>query len=65
MLRTRMKRLAQKTELEIQRLAAIEAAVAALGDEDLLDFADIFATGDPTPLRAMAEEQMRRRGIGL
>jgi hypothetical protein len=56
---------ATRTELDLQRLVAIEAAVAALGDEDLLDFADIFARGDPTPLRAMAEEQMRRRGISL
>lgn len=65
MLKTRMKRLATQTELDLRRLAAIEAAVAALGDEDLLDFADIFARGDPTPLRAMAEEQMRKRGISL
>lgn len=65
MLKTCMKRLATQTELDLQRLAAIEAAVAALGDEDLLDFADIFVGGDPTPLRAMAEEQMRRRGISL
>lgn len=65
MLKTRMKRLATQTELDLQRLAAIEAAVAALGDEDLLDFADIFIRGDPTPLRAIAEEQMRRRGISL
>ncbi len=65
MLKTRMKRLATQTELDLRRLAAIEAAVAALGDEDLLDFADIFVGGDPTPLRAMAEEQMRRRGISL
>ncbi len=65
MLKTRMKRLATQTELDLRRLAAIEAAVAALGDEDLLDFADIFARGDPTPLHAMAEEQMRRRGISL
>ncbi|WP_433910848.1 hypothetical protein [Sphingomonas yabuuchiae] len=65
MLKTRMKRLATQTELDLRRLAAIEAAVAALGDEDLLDFADIFIRGDPTPLRAIAEEQMRRRGISL
>ncbi len=65
MLKTRMKRLATQTELDLRRLAAIEAAVAALGDDDLLDFADIFIRGDPTPLRAIAEEQMRRRGISL
>ncbi|MBB6504593.1 hypothetical protein F4693_001566 [Sphingomonas endophytica] len=60
-----MKRLAIQAELDLQRLAAIEAAVVALSDEDLLDFADIFIGGDPTPLRAMAEEQMRKRGISL
>ncbi|MFD1035474.1 hypothetical protein ACFQ15_12485 [Sphingomonas hankookensis] len=65
MLKTRMKRLATRTELDLQRLAAIEAAVAGLSDEDLLDFADIFIGGDPTPLHAMAEEQMRKRGISL
>ncbi len=65
MLKTRMKRIAARTEHELQRLAAIEAAVAALGDEDLLDFADIFAAGDQTPLRVMAEDQMRRRGLSL
>lgn len=65
MLKTRMKRLAAQTELDLRRLAAIEAAVAALGDDDLLDFADIFIRGDPTPLRAIVEEQVRRRGISL
>ncbi len=64
MLKTRLKRLADTTELELQRLAAIGAAVAALGDEDLLD-SDIFVAGGPMPLRAMAEEQMRRRGLSL
>ena len=65
MLKTRMKRFATRTEHEPRRLAAIGAAVAALGDEDLLDSADIFAAVYPTPLHTMAEEQMRRRGISL
>ncbi len=65
MLKTRMKRLATQTELDLRRLAAIETAVAALDDEDLLDFADIFAVGNQTPLRVMAEDQMRRRGLSL
>ncbi len=65
MLKTRMKRLANETDRVRERLVAIEAAVAALADEDLLDFADIFASGEPTPLRAMAEAQMRRRGLSL
>jgi hypothetical protein len=65
MLKTRMKRLATATDRALDRLAAIEAAVATLGDDDLLDLADIFASGDPTPLRAMAEAEMARRGLSL
>lgn len=65
MLKTRMKRLSAETERALDRLAAVEASVAALGDDDLLDLADIFATGEPTPLRAMAEVEMRRRNLSL
>lgn len=65
MLKTRMKRLAAETDRALDRLAAVEAAVVALGDEDLLDFADIFATGQPTPLREMAQDEMRRRNLSL
>ncbi|MEJ8631166.1 hypothetical protein P0F65_17810 [Sphingomonas sp. I4] len=43
MLKTRMKRLAADQQRSLDRLAAIEAAVATLGNEDLLDLADIFA----------------------
>ncbi|WP_179187257.1 hypothetical protein [Sphingomonas sp. TZW2008] len=48
-----------------KRLIAVEAAVTALDDEDLLDFADIFAAGESTPLREMAEAEMRRRNLTL
>lgn len=65
MLKTRMKRLSAETERALDRLAAVEASVAALADEDLLDLADIFAAGDPTPLRTMAETEMRRRNLSL
>ncbi|WP_245739099.1 hypothetical protein [Sphingomonas rubra] len=54
-----------RTERAIDRLAAVEMSVAALGDEDLLDLADIFAAGDPTPLREMAAAEMHRRGLTL
>lgn len=47
------------------RLKRLAASVAALGDEDLLDLADSFAAGDPTPLREMAEAEMRRRNLSL
>ena len=65
MLRIRTKRLAIEAERAIERLAAVEASVAALGDEDLLDLADIFAQSDPTPLRDMAGAEMRRRNLSL
>ena len=65
MLKTRTKRRAIETGRALDRLAAVEASVAALGDEDLLDLADIFAVGEPTPLREMAEAEMRRRDLRL
>ncbi|WP_235528168.1 hypothetical protein [Sphingomonas sp. Leaf231] len=54
-----------ETARALERLAAVEAAVSALRDDDLLDFADIFVEGDPTPLREMAEAEMRRRNLSL
>lgn len=65
MLKIRNRRLAAHSKRELGRLAAIEASVMALGDEDLLDLADIFAAGEPTPLREMAEAEMRRRNLSL
>ncbi|WP_375271445.1 hypothetical protein [Sphingomonas sp.] len=65
MLKFRKKRAAAQAARALSRLDAIEAAVAALGDEDLLDLADIFAEGNPTPLREIAAAEMQRRSIGL
>lgn len=65
MLKFREKRIAAETARALRRLAAVEAAVVAFGDEDLLDLADILADGDQTPLREMAEAEMRRRKISL
>ncbi|QNE33007.1 hypothetical protein F1C10_14500 [Sphingomonas sp. NBWT7] len=65
MLKTRMKRQAAKIGRAVDRLAAIEASVAALADEDLLDLADIFAAGEPTPLREMAAAEMLHRNLSL
>jgi hypothetical protein len=65
MLKIRSKRRAAETGRALDRLAAVEASVAALADEDLLDLADIFAAGDPTPLREMAQAEMRRRNLSL
>lgn len=60
-----MKRRAKQTERALDRLAAIEASVTSLGDEDLLDLADIFDAGDPTPLREIAGAEMHRRNLSL
>lgn len=65
MLKIRNKRVATSTGRALERLAAVEASVVALGDEDLLDLADIFKAGDSTPLREMAVAEMHRRGNSL
>lgn len=65
MLNMRIKRLAAETGRALDRLTAVEASVAVLVNEDLLDLADIFAAGDPTPLREMAEAEMRRRNLSM
>ena len=65
MLKIRTKRLAVEAERAIDRLAAVEASVRALGDEDLLDLADIFARGPSTPLRDIASAEMQRRNLSL
>lgn len=65
MLKIRTRRLANEGGRAICRLATVEASITALGDEDLLDLADIFAQSDPTPLRDMAGAEMRRRNLSL
>ncbi|MCP3735736.1 hypothetical protein M9979_12715 [Sphingomonas sp. RP10(2022)] len=54
-----------EAERAAARLSDIEAAVVALGDEDLLDLADIFANAPGTPLAGMAATEMRRRKLSL
>ncbi|MBB3347269.1 MULTISPECIES: hypothetical protein [unclassified Sphingomonas] len=65
MLRLQIKRHEARVERMFDRVAAIEASIAALGDEDLLDLADIFVDRDPSPLREMTQDEMRRRHISL
>ncbi len=48
-----------------RRLAAIEASIAALQDNDLLDFADIFVGQPQTPLGEIAAVEMAKRNIAL
>lgn len=65
MLRTRMKRLADRGEHAMRRLAEIETATRNLADEDLLDLADIFKAEPRTPLGDLAFAEMVRRNITL
>jgi hypothetical protein len=65
MLRLQIKRHEAMVERMFDRVAAIEASIAALGDEDLLDLADIFADRGNSPLREMTQDEMRRRHISL
>lgn len=62
MLRTRMKRLADRSE---QRLKQIEAAIVALDNDELLDLADIFEAKPDNPLRQIAQTEMDKRAIKL
>jgi len=65
MLTRRIRRRAAEAEQAAVRLGAIQASVAALGDEDLLDLADIFRGLAPTPLWDMASAEMHRRDLRL
>ncbi|KQS46004.1 MULTISPECIES: hypothetical protein [unclassified Sphingomonas] len=65
MLKLRIKRRAAVGGRAVDRLAEIEAAVAALKDEDLLDLADIFSGETVTTLKEMASAEMAKRNISL
>jgi hypothetical protein len=65
MLKIRTKRRADQAAHAATRLAQIEASIAALENEDLLDLADIFKSRMPTPLGEMASAEMTKRSISL
>jgi len=65
MLKTRMKRLAAANGSAVDRLTEIERAIAVLGDEDVLDLADITRTMPDTALTEMVRAEMTRRSISL
>lgn len=65
MLKTRMKRLANQSERAEKRIAAIEAAIIALDNSDLLDLADIFEAKSDNPIKDIANVEMAKRGIRL
>jgi hypothetical protein len=65
MLKTRMKRLADRGDRVIERLAEIETSIANLSNDDLLDLADIFKPVPRSPIGELAFEEMARRNISL
>lgn len=65
MLKTKMKRVADRGDHAVRRLAEIEASIANLSDEDLLDLADIFKSEPRSPIGDMALVEMARRHISL
>jgi len=65
MLKTRMKRLAAANDSVVERLAGIERAMTVLGDEDILDLADITRLMPDTALTEMVRAEMAKRAISL
>ena len=65
MLKTQMKRRDAAAVRAATRLAAIEASIVALNDEDVLDIADIFRDEPGTPLAELASAEMQRRKLTL
>ena len=65
MLKTRFKRRADQGEHARKLLILIEASIAGLSDNDLLDLADIFDGEPRTPLGEIAFAEMARRNISL
>jgi len=65
MLKTRMKRVADRGDHAVRRFAEIEASIADLSNEDLLDLADIFKAEPRSPIGDMAFAEMAQRNISL
>ena len=65
MLKTRMKRVVDRGDHAVRRLGEIEASIANLSNEDLLDLADIFKAKPCPPIGDMAVSEMARRNINL
>ncbi|MEG8029955.1 hypothetical protein [Sphingomonas aerolata] len=60
-----MKRLAAANDSVVERLAGIERAMTVLGDEDILDLADITRLMPDTALTEMVRAEMAKRAISL
>jgi hypothetical protein len=65
MLKTRMKRVADRGDHGVRRLAEIEGSIADLSNDDLLDLTDIFKAEPRSPIGDMAFVDMALRNISL
>jgi len=65
MLKIRMKREAEQNAGAMKRLTQIEMSIIELGNEDLLDLADIFRVKPETAIAQYAFAEMARRKISL
>jgi len=65
MLKIRIKREAEQNADAMKRLTQIEMSITELGNEDLLDLADIFRGRPETAIAQYAFAEMARRTISL
>jgi len=64
-LKSRMKRLDHAREQAAMRLADVETSLLSLGNEDLLDIADIFRSQPMSVIGQIVLAEMRKRHISL
>lgn len=65
MLKTKVKRITDRADRAVERLAKIETSITGLADNDLLDLADIFKVEPRTPIGDVAFLEMARRNISF
>jgi hypothetical protein len=65
MLKFRARREEAEARRAVGLLADVRRSVEALGDEDLLDLADIFDRTPEAVLSVIATAEMRRRNLSL
>lgn len=65
MLKTQIKRRASEGARAVRQIAEIRTSIAALGDEDLLDLADIYSGETQTWLGDAAAAEVKRRNLSL
>jgi len=65
MLKIRMKRDAEQNAGAMKRLTQIETSIIELGNEDLLDLADIFREKSEAAIMQYAFAEMARRKISF